>query len=144
MPTGVRVIRNVAYLRHKESMTRIAALAAELRKLGAEVEELPDGLVINPPPPDRLRGASIATYDDHRMAMSFAVAGLRIPGLTILDPGCVAKTYPGFWDDLAAPALLLPPSAHPHRLDDASPWARALLKDVNPALATTSLGETCS
>ena len=96
---GVSRIRNVAHIRHKES-DRIAALAAELRKLGAEVEELPDGLVINPPPTDRLRGAAIATYDDHRMAMSFAMAGLRIPGVTILDPGCVAKTYPGFWDDL--------------------------------------------
>ena len=96
---GVSRIRNVAHIRHKES-DRIAALAAELRKLGADVEELPDGLVINPPPTDRLRGAAIATYDDHRMAMSFAMAGLRIPGVTILDPGCVAKTYPGFWDDL--------------------------------------------
>ncbi len=96
---GVSRIRNVAHIRHKES-DRIAAIAIELRKLGAEVEELPDGLVINPPPTDRLHGASIATYDDHRMAMSFAMAGLRIPGVTILDPGCVAKTYPGFWVDL--------------------------------------------
>ncbi len=96
---GVSRIRNVAHIRHKES-DRIAALANELRKLGAEVDELPDGLVINPPPRDHLQGASIATYDDHRMAMSFAIAGLRIPGVTILDPGCVAKTYPGFWDDL--------------------------------------------
>lgn len=96
---GVSRIRNVGHIRHKES-DRIAALAAELRKLGAQVDELPDGLVIDPPPPDQLHGASIATYDDHRMAMSFAVAGLRIPGITILDPGCVAKTYPGFWDDL--------------------------------------------
>ena len=99
---GVSRIRNVAHIRHKES-DRIAALAAELRKLGADVDELPDGLVIDPPPADRLRGAAIATYDDHRMAMSFAVAGLRIPGVTILDPGCVAKTYPGFWDDLRSP-----------------------------------------
>ncbi len=97
---GVTRIRNVGHIRHKES-DRIAAQAVELRKLGAEVEEQPDGLVINPPPAEHLHGASIATYDDHRMAMSFAVAGLRIPGVTILDPGCVAKTYPGFWDDLA-------------------------------------------
>jgi 3-phosphoshikimate 1-carboxyvinyltransferase len=96
---GVSRIRNVAHIRHKES-DRIAALAIELRKLGADVEELPDGLIINPPPADRLRGSAIVTYDDHRMAMSFAMAGLRIPGVTILDPGCVAKTYPGFWDDL--------------------------------------------
>jgi 3-phosphoshikimate 1-carboxyvinyltransferase len=96
---GVTRIRNVAHIRHKES-DRIAALAAELRKLGAAVDELPDGLIIDPPPPGRLHGARIATYDDHRMAMSFAIAGLRIPGVTILDPGCVAKTYPEFWEDL--------------------------------------------
>jgi 3-phosphoshikimate 1-carboxyvinyltransferase len=96
---GVSRIRNVAHIRHKET-DRIAALAAELRKLGAAADELPDGLVIHPPHADGLRGAAIATYDDHRMAMSFAVAGLRIAGVTILDPGCVAKTYPGFWDDL--------------------------------------------
>ena len=96
---GVSRIRNVGHIRHKET-DRIAALAAELRKLGARVDELPDGLVIDPPPPNRLRGAAIATYDDHRMAMSFAIAGLRIPGVTILDPGCVAKTYPVFWADL--------------------------------------------
>jgi 3-phosphoshikimate 1-carboxyvinyltransferase len=97
---GVSRIRNVAHIRHKES-DRIAALAIELRKLGARIDELPDGLVIDPPPPEQLQGASIATYNDHRMAMSFALAGLRIPGVTIQDPGCVAKTYPGFWDDLA-------------------------------------------
>jgi 3-phosphoshikimate 1-carboxyvinyltransferase len=96
---GVSRIRNVAHIRHKES-DRIAALAVELRKLGARVDELPDGLVIDPPAPERLQGASIATYNDHRMAMSFALAGLRVPGVTIQDPGCVAKTYPGFWDDL--------------------------------------------
>src|SRR5438046_3010610 len=96
---GVSRIRNVAHIRHKES-DRIAALAAELRKLGAAVDELPDGLIIDPPPPGQLHGARIATYDDHRMAMAFAITGLRIPGVVILDPGCVAKTYPGFWDDL--------------------------------------------
>jgi 3-phosphoshikimate 1-carboxyvinyltransferase len=96
---GVSRIRNVAHIRHKET-DRIAALATELRKLGARVDEQPDGLVIDPPAPDQLHGARIATYNDHRMAMSFALAGLRIPGVTILDPGCVAKTYPGFWTDL--------------------------------------------
>jgi 3-phosphoshikimate 1-carboxyvinyltransferase len=96
---GVTRIRNVAHIRHKES-DRIAAVAAELRKLGAGVEEFPDGLAINPPALDRLHGARIDTYDDHRIAMSFGLAGLRIPGVTILDPGCVAKTYPGFWSDL--------------------------------------------
>jgi 3-phosphoshikimate 1-carboxyvinyltransferase len=96
---GVSRIRNVAHIRHKET-DRIAALATELRKLGARVDEQPDGLVIDPPAPGQLHAARIATYNDHRMAMSFALAGLRIPGVTILDPGCVAKTYPGFWTDL--------------------------------------------
>jgi 3-phosphoshikimate 1-carboxyvinyltransferase len=96
---GVTRIRNVAHIRHKES-DRIAALAAELRKLGARIDEYPDGLAIDPPAPDQLHRARIETYDDHRIAMSFALAGLRIPGVTILNPGCVAKTYPSFWSDL--------------------------------------------
>ena len=96
--TGVTRIRNVGHIRHKET-DRIAALATELRKLGATVEEHPDGLILFPP--DAITPARIATYDDHRMAMSFALAGLKVPGVTILDPSCVAKTYPGFWDDLA-------------------------------------------
>jgi 3-phosphoshikimate 1-carboxyvinyltransferase len=95
---GVSRIRNVAHIRHKET-DRIAALATELRRLGANVDEQPDGLVIDPPPLGKLRGAKIATYLDHRMAMSFALAGLRIEGVVIDDPGCVAKTYPEFWDD---------------------------------------------
>jgi 3-phosphoshikimate 1-carboxyvinyltransferase len=96
---GVSRIRNVGHIRLKET-DRIAALAAELRKLGARVDELPDGLVIEPIDQALPRSARINTYDDHRMAMSFALAGLRIPGVTIVDPGCVAKTYPGFWKDL--------------------------------------------
>lgn len=94
---GMTRIRNVGHIRHKET-DRIAALATELRKLGATVEESADGLMIFPPA--KITPARIATYDDHRMAMSFALAGLKAPGVTILDPGCVAKTYPGFWDDL--------------------------------------------
>jgi 3-phosphoshikimate 1-carboxyvinyltransferase len=95
---GMSRIRNVAHIRHKET-DRLAALATELRKLGATVDEHPDGLVIFPP--ETIALARIATYDDHRMAMAFALAGLKAEGVTILDPGCVAKTYPGFWDDLA-------------------------------------------
>jgi 3-phosphoshikimate 1-carboxyvinyltransferase len=93
---GVTRIRNIAHVRHKET-DRIAALATELRKLGATVEEQPDGLIIIPP--DRVSPAEIATYNDHRMAMSFALVGLKAPGITILDPGCVGKTYPQYWDD---------------------------------------------
>lgn len=93
---GPTTIRNVAHIRHKES-DRIAALATELRKIGAEVDEFPDGLRITPRP---LHGAEIETYNDHRIAMSMALIGLKVPGIVIKNPGCVAKTYPGFWDDL--------------------------------------------
>jgi 3-phosphoshikimate 1-carboxyvinyltransferase len=93
---GPTAIRNVAHIRHKET-DRIGDLARELRKLGATVEERLDGLTITPGP---LRGAAIDTYNDHRMAMSFSLAGLKIPGVTIRDPGCTAKTYPNFFEDL--------------------------------------------
>ena len=107
---GPTTIRGVGHIRHKET-DRIGDLARELRKLGAFVDELPDGLQIHPIP---TRGVSkecishsemptveIETYHDHRMAMSLALAGLRIPCVVILDPGCTAKTYPHYFDDLA-------------------------------------------
>jgi 3-phosphoshikimate 1-carboxyvinyltransferase len=96
---GPTTIRNVAHIRHKET-DRLAALACELSKLGGRVEQRADGLTIEPPA--RLRPARISTYDDHRMAMSFALAGLRADGVVIEDPACVGKTYPGYWDDLAS------------------------------------------
>jgi len=95
---GPTRIRGVAHIRHKET-DRIAALAAELRKLGADVTEHDDGLTIQPA---EMRPATIDTYDDHRMAMSLALAGLRIPGVRINTPGCVEKTYPRFFEDLDA------------------------------------------
>lgn len=88
-------IRNVAHIRHKET-DRIAALLTELRKLGIRADELSDGLCIHP---TAMTGCTLETYDDHRMAMSQALIGLRVPGVVISNPGCVAKTYPGFWDD---------------------------------------------
>lgn len=94
---GPTRIRNVAHIRHKET-DRISALATELRRLGAEVEEFEDGLKITPRP---LHGAAVETYNDHRMAMSLALIGLKVPGVIIKNPGCVAKTYPGFWEDLS-------------------------------------------
>lgn len=93
---GPTTIRNVAHIRHKET-DRLAALATELRKVGAEVEEFADGLTITPRP---LHGAEIETYNDHRMAMSMALIGLKVPGIVIKNPGCVAKTYPNFFQDL--------------------------------------------
>jgi 3-phosphoshikimate 1-carboxyvinyltransferase len=94
---GTTRIRNVANLRIKET-DRLAALESELGKLGARAKAGPDWLEITPGP---LRGAAIDTYDDHRMAMSFALAGLRVPGVVIRDPGCVAKTWPSYFDALA-------------------------------------------
>jgi 3-phosphoshikimate 1-carboxyvinyltransferase len=93
---GPTTIRNVAHIRHKES-DRLAALATELRRLGARVDELADGLTIFPRP---LQGTTVQTYNDHRMAMSLALVGLRTADVVIDNPGCVAKTYPGFFIDL--------------------------------------------
>jgi len=76
-------------------------LAAELRKFGAEVEEYQDGLRITPPQTGSVSpSAAIETYDDHRMAMSFAIAGLKLPGTVILNPQCCAKTFPEFFSVL--------------------------------------------
>ena len=97
---GTTTIRNVWNLRVKET-DRLAALETELRKLAATVETTRDSIRITPPLPDHLTPAPIATYDDHRMAMAFALAGLRIPGITIQSPKCTAKTYPDFFKDLA-------------------------------------------
>ncbi len=98
---GPTTIRNVWNLRVKET-DRLAALETELRKLGAGVETGKDWIRVTPPPSGRLLNARIATYDDHRMAMAFAVAGLRSPGICIENPGCTAKTYPEFFSDLQA------------------------------------------
>ncbi len=89
-------IRGVAHNRIKET-DRISAVATELRKLGQQVDEFEDGMTITPA---LITPAEIETYDDHRMAMSFGVTGLRAPGVRILDPGCTAKTFPGYWDTL--------------------------------------------
>jgi 3-phosphoshikimate 1-carboxyvinyltransferase len=94
---GPTAIRGVGHIRHKET-DRIGNLAIELRKFGAKVDELTDGLVIQPP--NTLRAATIDTYDDHRMAMSLAQVGLRTSGVVINNPGCVAKTYPEFFAEL--------------------------------------------
>ncbi len=93
---GSTRIRNVAHNRHKET-DRITAVVTELRRLGIEVDQHEDGMTIHSGEP---QAATIETYNDHRMAMSFALAGLRIPGVRIVNPACTGKTYPGFWTDL--------------------------------------------
>jgi 3-phosphoshikimate 1-carboxyvinyltransferase len=95
---GQTVLRGLHTLRLKET-DRLAALSTELRKLGATVQvEGDDTLIIDPP--SKFVPAQIDTYDDHRMAMSFALAGTKSPGVVIKDSQCVRKTYPEFFDDL--------------------------------------------
>ena len=91
-------IRNVAHVRLQES-DRLHAVATELQRLGVRVRELDDGLVIEPSP---VRGGQVETYDDHRIAMAFALAGLRVPGIAIRDPACVRKTFPEYFARLEA------------------------------------------
>jgi 3-phosphoshikimate 1-carboxyvinyltransferase len=95
---GRTVITGVSHLRLKES-NRLAALAAELNKIGAAAQEMEDGLAVTGGGP--LRGGEIETYNDHRIAMSFAMAGLALPGMAVRNPLCVAKSFPRFWDVLA-------------------------------------------
>jgi len=94
---GTTTIRNVTHIRDKET-DRIGDLACELRRLGGAVTERPDGLTISPA---RLAGATVSTYDDHRMAMSLALVGLRVHGVRVADPACVGKTFPDYWERLA-------------------------------------------
>ncbi|MFM9964089.1 MAG: 3-phosphoshikimate 1-carboxyvinyltransferase [Planctomycetaceae bacterium] len=94
--TGPTTIRNIAHVRHKET-DRIAAVVTELKRLGLQADERPDGLTIHPGSP---QPATIETYDDHRMAMSFSLIGLKAPGVRIANPSCTAKTYPNYFADL--------------------------------------------
>lgn len=91
---GPTYIHNVANLRIKET-DRLAATATELKRLGAATEVHEDGISIRPSRPPAT--AAIDTYGDHRMAMSFALAGLRMESVVIHNPDCVGKTFPGFW-----------------------------------------------
>ena len=92
---GTTVIRNVYNWRVKET-DRLAAMATELRKVGAEVEEGNDYIKITPPA--QLTHAAIDTYNDHRMAMCFSLVALSDTPVTINDPGCTSKTFPDYFD----------------------------------------------
>lgn len=83
-------------MRHKET-DRISAVVTELRRAGIQADEFDDGLTVYPGTPQPVE---IHTYDDHRMAMSFSLLGLRSSGIRILDPGCTGKTYPRYFEDL--------------------------------------------
>jgi 3-phosphoshikimate 1-carboxyvinyltransferase len=96
-------VRNVASMRVKET-DRIAAVATELRRLGQDVMETADSFHVTPRP---VHAGTVETYDDHRMAMAFSVVGLRAADVRIADPGCVAKTFPGYWQALAGAGVSL-------------------------------------
>lgn len=89
-------VRGIGFIRNKET-DRVGAVVTELQRMGITAHEEADGFVIEPGTP---QPATIQTYHDHRMAMSFAITGLRAPGIEIADPGCVDKTFPTFWDAL--------------------------------------------
>jgi 3-phosphoshikimate 1-carboxyvinyltransferase len=90
---GPTRVTGIGFIRGKET-DRVGNVVAELRRLGLDAEEEPDGFTVHPGP---VRPATVQTYDDHRMAMAFALAGLRADGVQIADPGCVVKTFPGYW-----------------------------------------------
>jgi 3-phosphoshikimate 1-carboxyvinyltransferase len=102
------VIRGIASARLKET-NRVAAMYAELARLGVTVAEQPDGLIIQPCA--ALQPAQVQTYNDHRMAMAFALVGLRSPGVEIENPGCVSKTFPNYFDVLEKLRAPLPPES---------------------------------
>jgi len=93
---GTTVINNIGHLRIKEC-DRLSAMVKELSKLGVNVEEYEESMIVHGDGGVNLKGAEIDTYEDHRMAMSFAVAGLKISGVKIRGERCVAKSFPDFW-----------------------------------------------
>jgi 3-phosphoshikimate 1-carboxyvinyltransferase len=102
--TGPTTIEGVGFIRGKET-DRVGSVVRELGRCGVVAEELADGLRVHPGP---VSGARVATYHDHRMAMSFALLGLRVGGIEIADPDVVSKSWPGFWRHLSG----LADSAH--------------------------------
>ena len=90
-------VGGIDFIRGKET-DRITAVVTELRRAGIQAHETPDGFTINPGIP---RPTRFDSWQDHRMAMSLALLGLRTPGIEVSDPGCVVKTYPNFFADLA-------------------------------------------
>ena len=96
-----KIFADLGRLRVQET-ERVAALRTELTKCGAKVIEEGDTLTVYPAKPEELHGAEIETYNDHRMAMCFAVLGLKVPSIKIKNPACVKKTFPNFFQKLAA------------------------------------------
>lgn len=105
---GPTRVRGVAHNRHKET-DRIGDLIKEIRRLGAQAHEHDDGLTIVP---GKLQACELQTYRDHRMAMSFALVAMKVPGCVVLDPRCTEKTYPQFFEDLGKITGLVPEYIH--------------------------------
>eukprot|EP01062_Namystynia_karyoxenos_P032620 TRINITY_DN24049_c0_g1_i1.p1 TRINITY_DN24049_c0_g1~~TRINITY_DN24049_c0_g1_i1.p1 ORF type:complete len:1542 (+),score=476.87 TRINITY_DN24049_c0_g1_i1:100-4725(+) len=140
---GTSRITGIANQRVKEC-NRILAMVTELGKLGVPVRELPDGLEIDGVAPEQLRPARIHCYDDHRIAMSFAVLGCRVPGITIDDKACVEKTYPEFWDHLQRHfGVELSPADDDARGSAESPEASVVLIGMRGA-GKTLIGQHCA
>src|SRR4029077_2629340 len=99
---GKSIFRDLGRLRVQEC-ERVVALRTELTKCGVKVVEEGDTLTVYPAKPEELRGAEIETYNDHRMAMCFAILGLKVPGIKIKNPACVKKTFPNFFQKVAGP-----------------------------------------
>lgn len=108
---GPTRVTGIGFIRGKET-DRISAVVTELQRAGIDAVEEADGFVVHPGQP---QAATITTYDDHRMAMSFALLGLVAPGIQIADPGCVAKTFPTFWTLLADLRASADPTSNVHR-----------------------------
>ena len=103
---------------------RVFALRTELQKCGARVEEMGDALTIYPA---KLHGATIHTYNDHRMAMCFGTLALKVPGIKIENPSCVKKTFPNFFQKLTAP----PPNGLGARIVDAEMRRELKTEELN-------------
>jgi 3-phosphoshikimate 1-carboxyvinyltransferase len=123
-PFGVMPIKfaDLGRLRVQEC-ERVVALRTELTKCGAKVVEEGDTLTVYP---SQLHGAEIETYNDHRMAMCFAILGLKVPGIKIKNPACVKKTFPNFFQKLAAP----PPNGLGATILDAKTGRKLELKEL--------------
>jgi len=119
---GKSIFTDLGRLRVQEC-ERVVALRTELTKCGAKVVEEGDTLTVYP---STLHGAEVETYNDHRMAMCFAILGLKVPGIKIKNPACVKKTFPNFFQKLAAP----PPNGLGATILDAKTGRKLELKEL--------------
>src|ERR671934_152256 len=139
---GESTLRGLAHTRVQES-DRIHAVVTELRRLGGDVDELRDGVRIRPRP---LRGAVVRTYRDHRIAMAFALVGLRVEDVAVADPECVAKTFPDYFTLLSSLARSSCAPSAPNRSSSASgagvAASRVVSRNPGPASSPSPSGDS--